>query len=208
MFIYLAENYTNYFSFLNIFNYITFRTGGAILTSLFFSLIFGEKIINFLSTLQPTGQPIRSDGPESHIFKKAGTPTMGGVLILISIIVSFLLWAKLSNVFVWISLCTCILFGLIGFIDDYKKINNKSSQGLKASTRIFLQIIFGLIIILLIHNNLPENLNTSIHFPFFKNLAVDFGILFFVFQQGESTCKCFNIYIVKTGTSIRLCIRG
>ena len=88
MFIYLAENYTQYFSFLNLFNYITFRTGGAILTSLFFSLIFGEMIIKFLSSIQVSGQPIRSDGPKRHIIEKAGTPTMGGVLILSSILIS------------------------------------------------------------------------------------------------------------------------
>ena len=91
MFIYFAENYTQYFSFLNIFNYITFRTGAAILTSLFFSLIFGEMIIKFLSNLQPIGQPIRKDGPERHIVEKIGTPTMGGILILLSILVSFFL---------------------------------------------------------------------------------------------------------------------
>ena len=181
MFVYIAENYTNYFTLLNIFNYITFRTGAAILTSLFFSLIFGEKIIKFLSTIQPIGQPIRPDGPESHIFKKAGTPTMGGLLILASIIVSFFLWAKLSNIFIWICLFACISFGLIGFLDDYKKIYSKSSQGLKASTRIFLQIIFSFVIILLIYKQMPESLNSNINFPFFKNLIIDFGIFFFIF---------------------------
>ena len=97
MFFYLAETYTQYFTFFNLFNYISFRTGAAVLTSLFFSLIFGEMIIKFLSTIQPIGQPIRSDGPKKHLFEKAGTPTMGGVLILTSIIVSFLLWARLTN---------------------------------------------------------------------------------------------------------------
>ena len=89
MFVYLAEIYTQYFTFLNIFNYITFRTGAAVLTSLFFTLIFGEIIIKFLSTLQPIGQPIRKDGPQRHIIEKIGTPTMGGILILLSILVSF-----------------------------------------------------------------------------------------------------------------------
>ena len=180
MFLYLAENFTKYFSFLNIFNYITFRTGGAILTSLFFSLIFGEMIIKFLSKTQPSGQPIRKDGPESHIFMKAGTPTMGGVLILTSIIISFLLWANLSNAFVWICLLSLILFGLIGFVDDYKKINNQSSQGLRASTRIVFQIIFSIVVVFLIYFYLPENLNSSIYFPFFKNLFFDLGIFFFI----------------------------
>ena len=97
MFVYLAEIYTQYFTFLNIFNYITFRTGAAILTSLFFTLIFGEIIIKFLSTLQPIGQPIRKDGPQRHIIEKIGTPTMGGILILASILVSFFLFFCNSN---------------------------------------------------------------------------------------------------------------
>ncbi len=181
MFVYLAEKYTQYFTFFNLFNYITFRTGAAVLTSLFFSLIFGEMIIKFLSTIQPTGQPIRSDGPKRHLFEKSGTPTMGGVLILASIIVSFFLWARLTNYYVWISLFTCIVFGIVGFLDDYKKIYSKSSYGLKVSTRIFLQITLSFIIIFLIYNTIPENLNSTVNFPFFKNLIIDLGIFFFIF---------------------------
>tara|TARA_Y100000590_G_scaffold271360_1_gene304646 strand:- start:2143 stop:3231 length:1089 start_codon:yes stop_codon:yes gene_type:complete len=181
LFVLIAENFTNYFSFLNIFNYITFRTGAAVLTSLFFSLIFGKLIIKFLSNLQPSGQPIRSDGPESHIIKKAGTPTMGGILILTSIIVSFLLWSNLSNIFIWICLFSCISFGFIGLIDDYKKIYNQNSKGLNASTRIILQIFLSFLIIFFIYKSLPNNLNTTLFFPFFKNLFFDFGILFIVF---------------------------
>ena len=181
MFVYLAETYTQYFTFFNLFNYISFRTGAAILTSLFFSLIFGEMIINFLSTTQPTGQPIRSDGPERHLFEKAGTPTMGGVLILASIIISFILWAKLTNYYVWISLFACIAFGLVGFLDDYKKIYSKSSYGLKVSTRIILQIVLAFIIVFLIYSTMPENLNSTINFPFFKNLIIDLGMFFFIF---------------------------
>ena len=181
MFVYLAETYTQYFTFFNLFNYISFRTGAAILTSLFFSLIFGEMIIKFLSTIQPAGQPIRSDGPERHLFEKAGTPTMGGVLILASIIISFILWAKLTNYYVWISLFACIAFGLVGFLDDYKKIYSKSSYGLKVSTRIILQIVLAFIIVFLIYSTMPENLNSTINFPFFKNLIIDLGIFFFIF---------------------------
>ena len=181
MFVYLAETYTQYFTFFNLFNYISFRTGAAVLTSLFFSLIFGEMIIKFLSTIQPTGQPIRSDGPERHLFEKAGTPTMGGVLILASIIISFILWAKLTNYYVWISLFACIAFGLVGFLDDYKKIYSKSSYGLKVSTRIILQIVLAFIIVFLIYSTMPENLNSTINFPFFKNLIIDLGMFFFIF---------------------------
>ena len=156
MFIYLAENFTHHFSFFNLFHYITFRTGAAILTSLFFSLIFGEVIIKYLSSIQPSGQPIRIDGPERHIIEKTGTPTMGGILILASIVISFFLWAKLSNAYIWIWLLTCIFFGLLGFVDDYRKIYSKNNQGLKASTKIFIQILISLFIILLIYNYLPD----------------------------------------------------
>ena len=181
MFFYLAETYTQYFTFFNLFNYISFRTGAAVLTSLFFSLIFGEMIIKFLSKIQPTGQPIRTDGPKRHLFEKAGTPTMGGILILASIIISIFLWARLTNYYVWISLFACIAFGLVGFLDDYKKIYSKSSHGLKASTRIILQIVLAFIIIFLIYITMPENLNSIINFPFFKNLIIDLGIFFFIF---------------------------
>ena len=181
MFVYLAEKYTQYFTFLNIFNYITFRTGAAILTSLFFTLIFGEIIIKFLSTLQPIGQPIRKDGPQRHIVEKIGTPTMGGILILASILVSFFLWARLTNIYVWISLFSCIIFGLIGFLDDYKKIYSNNSYGLNPSTRILLQIVASFAIILLIYNQLPNNINSTINFPFFKNLIIDLGIFFIIF---------------------------
>ena len=181
MFIFLAESYTLYFNFLNIFNYITFRTGGAILTSLFFSLIFGQRIIDYLSSLQPVGQPIRTDGPERHIIEKIGTPTMGGVLILLSFFVSILFWARLSNIFIWITLFSCFAFGIIGFIDDYKKVRSQSSFGLQILTRIALQIVIAFVIIFLIYNFLPDNINTRVHFPFIKNFILDFGIFFFPF---------------------------
>ena len=119
---YLAFEYQSLFSFLNIFSYITFRAGASILTGLFFSLIFGNYIINKLSNVQPTGQPIRDDGPESHIIAKKGTPTMGGLLIILSVFVSTIIWADLQNIFIWILLSTILIFGSIGFADDYSKI--------------------------------------------------------------------------------------
>ena len=181
MFIFLSETYTQYFNFLNLFNYITFRTGGAILTSLFFSLIFGENIINYLSSLQPAGQPIRSDGPERHLIEKIGTPTMGGVLILSSFLISVLIWSNLENIFVWITLFSCFSFGLIGLVDDYKKIHSQNTKGIKVSTRIFFQIIISFVVVLLIYIYLPNAFNTTINFPFFKNLIVDLGLFFFPF---------------------------
>ena len=178
MFKLIAQEFVTNYSFLNLFNFITFRVGASILTSLFFSLIFGQFIINFLSKIQPQGQPIREDGPQTHIIKKAGTPTMGGVLIILSVLISSLLWTDLKNSFVWIGLLTITIFGLIGFIDDYKKIKSNSSNGLKATTRIFLQLLFSLLISFLILNILDDQIDTSVAFPFFKNLIVNFGYFY------------------------------
>ena len=178
MFKLLVQEYVNQYSFLNLFNFITFRVGASILTSLFFSLIFGEYIIKKLSTIQPNGQPIRNDGPKDHIIKKVGTPTMGGVLIILSIIISAFLWCDLRNSFVWIGLLSLITFGFIGIVDDYKKIKSNSSNGLKAITRIILQIFFALCITLIIISILDDNIDTTIAFPFFKNLIINFGYFY------------------------------
>ena len=179
MFKILADEYVNIFTVLNLFNYITIRTGAAILTSLFFSLIFGELIIKSLSNIQPSGQPIRDDGPSTHILNKVGTPTMGGVLIIMSILISLTLWGDLKNSFIWISILSCLSFGFIGFYDDYLKVKLNSSNGLKARTRIIIQLLISFLIVYLIQNNLPLNFNKSISFPFFKDLIIDFGIFYF-----------------------------
>ncbi len=177
---YFAFEFESIFGFLNIFSYITFRAGASVLTALFFSLVFGQLIIDKLSLIQPVGQPIREDGPESHIFKKAGTPTMGGLLIILSVLVSVLLWADLNNPFIWIALFTIISFGLIGFVDDYKKIKTKSSYGLSSRTRIIFQIIFSFLITYVIIQNIDPNISNSLSFPFLKNLIIDFGIFYFL----------------------------
>ena len=179
MFKIIADEYVNIFTVLNLFNYITIRTGAAILTSLFFSLIFGELIIKSLSNIQPSGQPIRNDGPETHILSKVGTPTMGGILIIMSILVSLILWADLKNNFIWISILSCLSFGFIGFYDDYLKLKSNSSNGLKARTKIIIQLLISFLVVYLIQINLPLNFNQSISFPFFKDLIIDFGILYF-----------------------------
>ena len=117
MFKLLAQEFVYQYSFLNLFNFITFRVGASILTSLFFSLIFGQFIINKLSKIQPNGQPIRYDGPKNHIIEKVGTPTMGGVLIILSVIISSLLWSDLKNSFVWTGLLSLLTFGMIGIME-------------------------------------------------------------------------------------------
>jgi len=175
----IAQEFVSQYSFLNLFNFITFRVGASILTSLFFSLIFGQMIINQLSKIQPKGQPIRKDGPETHIIQKAGTPTMGGVLIILSVLISSVLWTDLQNNFVWVGLLTLFLFGLIGFFDDYLKIKTNSSNGLKASTKIISQLFISLLISFLILNSLDNQIGTSIAFPFFKNLIINFGYFYF-----------------------------
>ena len=180
MFNFLSQEYVNTFSYLNLFNYITFRTGAAILTSLFFSLIFGEIIIKKLSSFQPIGQPIRSDGPVNHIIEKAGTPTMGGIMILTSMTFSLFLWADLANKFIWICFLTSLFFGSIGFTDDYLKIKFNNNKGIKATTKISLQIIFSIIIIYFIQISLSNNIVGILNFPFFKNLIIDFGIYYYV----------------------------
>ena len=178
MFKLLAQEFVTQYSFLNLFNFITFRVGASILTSLFFSLIFGQFIINKLTLIQPEGQPIRKDGPDNHIIQKAGTPTMGGVLIILSVLISSILWSDLKNNFLWIGIITLLIFGFIGFVDDFKKIKSKSSNGLKATTRIILQIFFALIISLMIFYIIDDQINTSIAFPFFKNLIINFGYFY------------------------------
>ena len=122
MLYYFLIPYIEDFNFLNLFNYLTFRAGGALFTAFFISLFLGPKFIKKLKSVQKRGQPIRLDGPKSHLVNKAGTPTMGGMLILISLFVSILFWADLSSNIVWLIFSITILFGLIGALDDYSKL--------------------------------------------------------------------------------------
>ncbi len=170
------------FTFLNIFRYLTFRTGGAIMTSLFIGLLVGPKLIHWLKQKQGEGQPIRTDGPETH-FKKAGTPTMGGLMILFSILISTLLWADLANPFVWIVLFVMIGFGSIGFHDDYLKLTKRTHHGLSARNKMLLQIVIGSIAVVGIILCMPESptgLATGVAFPFVKNYFLDLSIFFII----------------------------
>ena len=126
------------FQVFNIFRYITFRTGGAILTSLIISFLFGPSLISFLRNNQLEGQPIRKDGPEEHLITKKGTPTMGGILILIASVGSTILWMQLDNQFVWSALLVMIGFGSIGIVDDWIKISRNSSSGLNGKIKLLL----------------------------------------------------------------------
>jgi len=166
--------------FLNLFRYLTFRTGGATLTTLVMCFFMGPYLIQWLKTKQGTGQPIRADGPESH-FKKQGTPTMGGLMILISVTVSTLLWADLSNRYVWFALVVMIGFGMIGFVDDYLKLTRKNTKGLAGRKKLFWQIMIAGAVAIGITFTLPEGLYDTVAIPFFKSVLLDIGFLFVPF---------------------------
>ena len=169
------------YSFLNVFKYITFRTGVAIFTSLSLVLILGGPFINYLKSSKHFDQPIRNDGPISHIIKKAGTPTFGGFLIIFAAILSSVLWADIKNIYVLICLFSILSFSLIGFFDDYLKIKKENSKGIRASYKFLLQIIFGLMIVYLINISTAEDIRDILHLPFYKNLIFDLGIFYIFF---------------------------
>src|SRR5580698_6662532 len=123
----------------NVFRYITFRAGGAVVTALFIAFVIGPPMIRWLRERQGKGQPIRSDGPQRHIVEKQGTPTMGGLMILVSSVVATLLWADLTDAYVWIVLAVTLSFGLLGFADDYKKVTKRTSDGVSSSLRLFIE---------------------------------------------------------------------
>src|ERR1700685_4638614 len=167
-------------SVLNVFRYITFRTGGAVITALLFVFMFGPMIIDRLRLLQGKGQPIRSDGPQSHIIAKAGTPTMGGLMILSGMLVSTLLWANPANPYVWVVLGVTLSFGFVGFYDDYLKVKKQRSDGFSARTRLGIEALIAAIAsIALVHLGQSQIAMTLV-FPFFKDVVLNLG-LFFVF---------------------------
>src|SRR5437016_5790639 len=131
-------------SVLNVFRYITFRTGGAMITALVFVFLFGPWIIDHLRLRQGKGQPIRADGPQSHIISKAGTPTMGGLMILFGIVVATVLWANPRNPYVWIVLAVTLGFGLVGFYDDYLKVTRQTHSGFAGKFRLLIEAAIAL----------------------------------------------------------------
>ena len=168
MILYLLENFFSDYDSLNIFNYLTVRSAFAVLTSLFICLFFGPKFILYMEKKQKKGQPIRKDGPPSHLLTKVGTPTMGGLLIIFSLISSSFIWSDLSNKFIWIVLYSTLGFGALGFVDDYIKIKKSSSEGINWKIKFIVQILLSLSIIILILKNFPDGNNYSIFIPFFK----------------------------------------
>jgi phospho-N-acetylmuramoyl-pentapeptide-transferase len=162
---------------LNVFRYITFRTGGAIMTALLFVFLFGPAMIDVLRVKQGKGQPIREDGPKTH-FTKKGTPTMGGLMILSGVLVSTLLWANLSNRYVWIVLFVTMTFGAIGFYDDYLKVTKRTSSGFGGRTRLGIELLVAAIATYLCMRVAAPQLASSMTIPFFKNAVVDLGPFF------------------------------
>ena len=161
---------------LNVFRYITFRTGGAIMTALLFVFLFGPMIIDLLRVRQGKGQPIREDGPKSHLSKR-GTPTMGGLMILSGATVSTLLWANLWNPYVWIVLGVTLCYGAIGFYDDYLKVTRQTASGFGGKARLGLEfLVAGLAVYAIMRLGKP-----TVSVPFFKTIVVDLGLLFVVF---------------------------
>ena len=168
------------YSFLNVFKYLTFRTGLSLMTSLIIVFLIGGPLIKFFSKMDITG-PIRQDGPIDHIVKKSGTPTMGGIIIIIGMLTSTLIWADLKNIYIWTLIFISISLGTLGFIDDLLKIKYSNSIGLNSKLKFIGQFIIGFItLIILIFFSDHEYIN-NIYFPFFKNLILDLGIFFIPF---------------------------
>lgn len=176
MLVWLAEYLTQYFSFFNVFSYLTFRSILGILTSLLLSLYLGPKLIARLQKMQ-IGQVVRGDGPESH-FSKKGTPTMGGLLILGSVLLSTLLWANLENKYVWVVLFVLVSFGWIGFVDDYRKVIRKDPKGLIARWKYFWQSLFAILTAAFIYFTAERPAETALLVPFLKDVMPQLGLLF------------------------------
>ena len=166
---------------LNLIRYITFRAGGAAITALVIGLIIGPKFIGWLRVRQGKGQPIRSDGPQSHLLTKQGTPTMGGLMILTGLVVSTLLWADLRNSYVWVVLGVTLGFGLIGFYDDYLKVTRASHRGFGGKARLLLEAAVGIWAVYLISSVGKPPLATALTLPFVKEFLINLGWFFIPF---------------------------
>ncbi|UOM33611.1 phospho-N-acetylmuramoyl-pentapeptide-transferase [Acuticoccus sp. I52.16.1] len=177
----LLSNLSDQIPPLNVFRYITFRTGGALVTSLVVTFIFGPRMIRALRLRQGKGQPIREDGPASHLLTKRGTPTMGGLMILCGLVISTLLWADLANKYVWVILYVTLGFGAIGFYDDYLKVSKASHKGFSGKVRLAIEfLIAGSAATIMMYLETPA-LESALTFPFFKGLILNLGVFFPVF---------------------------
>ena len=205
--LYLLSELSGTLTPLNVFRYITFRTGGALFTAGFFVFWFGPWIISLLRLRQGKGQPIREDGPATHLTKR-GTPTMGGLMILSGMIASVLLWGNLTNPYVWIVLFVTVGFGAIGFYDDYLKVTKQTHAGYSGKMRLGLEFAIAIIAVYCIamaaqpggfragtFPGLHFGFSTSLAFPFFKNLLLDLGWFFVLFGA---------LVVVSAGNAVNL----
>jgi phospho-N-acetylmuramoyl-pentapeptide-transferase len=179
----------------NVFRYITFRTAGAVVTALFFVFLFGPTIIQSLKIRQGRGQPIREDGPAGHLITKKGTPTMGGLMILASVVISILLWSNLSNGYVWVVLLVTISFGAIGLYDDYLKVKSMSHAGFGGRQRLIIEALVAGLACYMITTMTAPPYNMSLLFPFVKDLALNLWWFFIPFGA---------FIIVGAGNSVNL----
>ena len=176
MFYHLAEAF-DFAGILNLFRYITFRSGAAVITALAISLLLGPWFIGYLRVKQGKGQPIREDGPASHLLTKRGTPTMGGLMILISLVISTVLWMDMTNDFVWACLIVTLGFGAIGFMDDYDKVTKQSHRGVSGKVRLLMEFAIAGSACAWI----ASRTGTELHLPFVKDAAIQLGIFYIVF---------------------------
>jgi phospho-N-acetylmuramoyl-pentapeptide-transferase len=168
-------------SFFNLFRYLTFRTGGAVLTALLVCFVFGPILIDWLRARQGNGQPIRDDGPEHHLITKQGTPTMGGFMILLGLTLGTLLWADLRNGYVWAVLLVTFGFGAVGFVDDYLKVMRQRSDGMPGRLKLVLEVAIAVVAAIWIDSIMREPLAGHLAVPFFKNVLLDLGWMFVPF---------------------------
>ena len=172
----LVEQY----SFLNVFKYLTFRTGLSVMTSLIVVFLIGSPLIKLFSRNQISG-PIRQDGPIDHIIKKSGTPTMGGLIIIIGMFSGTILWADLSNIYIWVLIFVSLSLGFLGFIDDLLKIKFENSRGLNSKLKFLGQLIIGIITLFILIKFSNHQYLLNLYFPFFKNLILQLGLFFIPF---------------------------
>ncbi len=174
--LYIIADYFNFSGMANLIRYQTFRAGAALMTALVIGLIIGPRFISMLRVRQGKGQPIRADGPQSHLAKR-GTPTMGGLMILISLVISMLLWMDLTNPFVWACLAVTVGFGFIGFLDDYNKVSKRSAKGISGRARLLAEFAVAGIASWLI----VSQISTNLYVPFLSDRYIPLGPFYYVF---------------------------
>jgi phospho-N-acetylmuramoyl-pentapeptide-transferase len=172
--------HTDQLEFFRLFKYLTFRSGGAVITAIFLAFIVNGSLIQWLKVKQGKGQPIRADGPQRHIVEKAGTPTMGGLLILLPWVVSTILWANLSNQYVWIVLFVTVSYGVLGFADDYLKVSKRSSDGVSGYIRLAFEFSVAFVATWALMQLEDTPLRGTLAVPFMKSFVIPFGIAFVV----------------------------